>query len=71
MKFKNAETPSLDKALVEETVEKIVKENSNVVESYKKGKTSSLEFLVGQVMRDTKGKADAVIVRKILLEKLN
>jgi len=26
VKFKNAETPSLDKALVEETVEKIVKD---------------------------------------------
>ena len=71
LKFKEIETPSLDKTLVEEAVSIVIKENPDVVESYKKGKTSSLEFLVGQVMRETKGKADATVVRKILLEKLN
>ncbi len=70
-KFKETETPYLDKTLVEEVVSRIIKENLGVVESYKKGKISALEFLVGQAMRETKGKADASTVRNLLLSQLN
>ncbi|MCL0071952.1 hypothetical protein M1N51_01930, partial [Peptococcaceae bacterium] len=38
---------------------------------YKKGKTKAMGFLVGQVMKKTKGKANPKLVNKLLMEKLN
>ena len=58
-----------DKKLVE-VVKKVLKENPKVVNDFKKGKTQAVEFLVGQVMGKTKGKANPNQTRKILLEKL-
>jgi len=52
-------------------IDVILKNNSNATADYKKGKQEAVGFLIGQVMRETKGKADAQIVRKILIEKLN
>jgi len=40
------------------------------VEDYRKGKTTVIEFLVGQMMAQTKGKANPNQTRKLLLEKL-
>jgi len=37
---------------------------------YAKGKENVIMFLVGQVMRQTKGKANPKMVKKILEEKL-
>lgn len=51
-------------------VEKVLEENQKAVGDYKKGRVSALEFLVGQVMAQTKGKADPNQTRKLLLEKL-
>lgn len=70
LKYKETDAPPLDKTLVEAAVSKVIKENPVVVESYKKGKISSLEFLVGQVMREAKGKVDAKNVRNFLLSQL-
>jgi aspartyl-tRNA(Asn)/glutamyl-tRNA(Gln) amidotransferase subunit B len=41
------------------------------VEAYKNGKTKLMGFFVGQVMRETKGKADPKIVNRLLREKLS
>ncbi len=51
-------------------VDKVIKENSKPVTDYKGGKQMALQFLVGQVMRETKGKANPQVVAKILREKL-
>ena len=48
----------------------IIGENQKAVEDYKKGKEQSFKFLIGQVMRKTKGKANPKIVSAILSEKL-
>ena len=45
--------------------------NKKAVEDYKKGKENAIMFLVGAVMREMKGKADANIVKKKLIEKLS
>jgi len=58
-----------DKKLVG-LIKRVLKENSKVVTDFKKGKTQAIEFLVGQVMSETKGEADPNQTRKILLEKL-
>lgn len=51
-------------------VEEVLKTNQKAVEDYQKGKTTVIEFLVGQVMAQTKGKANPNQTRKLLLEKL-
>lgn len=56
---------------LKEVIGKVLKENSKVVVDFKKGKTQAVEFLVGQAMRETKGRADPNQTRKILLEALN
>jgi aspartyl-tRNA(Asn)/glutamyl-tRNA(Gln) amidotransferase subunit B len=51
-------------------IEEIVKNNPQAVEQFKKGKQTVVEFLVGQVMAQTKGQADPNQIREILREKI-
>lgn len=48
--------------------EEAVKENPKVVEDYKNGKLEALNFLLGQVMRKSKGRASPEICKKIINE---
>ena len=52
-------------------VKKVLTQNTKAVEDFKKGKIESLKFLVGQVMRETKGKANPVIVEEILKKEMS
>lgn len=61
---------SNEKELIEIIV-KVLEENQQSVEDYKKGKERAFSFLVGQVMLATKGKASPVIANKLLKEKIN
>jgi len=58
-----------DKAKLEKIVEQVIKENKKAFEDYKNGNENSIQFLIGQVMKQTKGKADAKIVVKIIKDK--
>ncbi|HHE76385.1 MAG TPA: Asp-tRNA(Asn)/Glu-tRNA(Gln) amidotransferase subunit GatB [Candidatus Parcubacteria bacterium] len=51
---------------IEKIVEKVIKENEKAVSDYKSGKESAFQFLIGQVMRETKGKAKPELISKIL-----
>lgn len=51
-------------------VKKVLQSNSPSVEDYRKGKQRAFGFLVGQVMKETKGKANPKIVNRILKEEL-
>lgn len=51
-------------------IELVLKNNPQVVEEFKKGKQTVVEFLIGQVMVQTKGQADPNRVREALREKL-
>lgn len=53
---------------LKEAVKKVVENNQNVVEDYKKSKEQALQFLVGQVMKETKGKANPLIAKEILIK---
>ena len=55
-----------DSSELEKVVGKIMDNNEAVVSDYKKGKTASLQFLVGQVMKETHGRANPEIVIDIL-----
>jgi aspartyl-tRNA(Asn)/glutamyl-tRNA(Gln) amidotransferase subunit B len=52
-------------------IEKVIQNNPESVKDYKGGKKKALGFLVGQAMKETKGKADPRMVNKLLLDKLN
>ena len=52
------------------TIEKVMEENPQSVEDYRKGKKKAIGFLVGQTMKAMQGKADPGMVNKILTELL-
>ena len=56
---------------LKEIAEKIVSENLTAVEEYKKGKEASLQFLVGQGMKASKGSANPEALRASLLDALS
>ena len=51
-------------------IEKVIADNKKAVDEYKAGKLASLQFLIGQGMKATKGAGNPETVRKILVEKL-
>lgn len=59
-----------DEGALRSVVERIVKDNPQSVEDYHAGKTKAMGFLVGQTMKEMKGKADPGVVNKILQELL-
>lgn len=65
VKDKGLEQVSDEKSL-EEAAKKVLSQNPDAVSDYKKGKTQVLQFLVGQVMKETKGAGNPEIIRTIL-----
>jgi aspartyl-tRNA(Asn)/glutamyl-tRNA(Gln) amidotransferase subunit B len=59
-----------DTAELEPIVERILSANPGQVEAYRGGKEGLLGFFVGQVMRETQGKADPKVVNELLRKKL-
>ena len=59
-----------DSGAIEAIVDEIMAANESVVAEYRAGKEKSFGFLVGQVMRASKGKANPAQVNEILLAKL-
>ena len=55
----------------EQAVSDVLAANPKTVEEYKSGKTKVLGFLVGQVMKLMKGKANPGKVNEMMTEKLN
>jgi aspartyl-tRNA(Asn)/glutamyl-tRNA(Gln) amidotransferase subunit B len=59
-----------DTAELEPIVERILAANPGQVEAYRGGKEGLLGFFVGQVMKETQGKADPRVVNELVREKL-
>lgn len=60
----------VDNTLVLEIIEKVLKNNENVVLDYKNGNERSLKFLMGQVMKESKGSVNPKLANDLLIEKL-
>jgi Asp-tRNA(Asn)/Glu-tRNA(Gln) amidotransferase B subunit len=60
-----------DAAELEPIVERILAANPGQVEAYRGGKEGLLGFFVGQVMKETQGKADPRVVNELLRQKLS
>jgi aspartyl-tRNA(Asn)/glutamyl-tRNA(Gln) amidotransferase subunit B len=59
-----------DHGVIEETIERILEANPDLVAAYQKGKDKLFGFFVGQVMKETRGKANPQTVNELLKEKL-
>jgi len=59
-----------DTEVIVRTVEQVIQSNAVVVKDFKNGKKEALGFLIGQVMKETQGKASPKIVNEILEKKL-
>jgi aspartyl-tRNA(Asn)/glutamyl-tRNA(Gln) amidotransferase subunit B len=59
-----------DSGALEKIVEEIISTNAKQVEQYRSGKVSVLGFLVGQVMKASRGQANPAAVNEILKNKL-
>ncbi|MCR2044618.1 Asp-tRNA(Asn)/Glu-tRNA(Gln) amidotransferase subunit GatB [Anaerosalibacter massiliensis] len=60
-----------DEGALKEIVEKVIKNNEQSIMDYKNGKDRALGFLVGQVMKETRGKANPQLANKLILEIIN
>ena len=60
-----------DEGAIKELVQKVVANNPAQVQAYKGGKTNLMGFFVGQIMKETKGRANPQVINKLLSEELN
>lgn len=60
-----------DENVLEEIVTEVLSKNQKSVEDYKAGKQNALQFLMGQVMKESKGKANPAMVIEMLKNKLS
>ena len=60
-----------DEDELEKIIDEVIKENQQSIEDFKNGKDRALGFLMGQIMKKTKGKANPNTANKILIDKIN
>src|SRR5579859_700220 len=71
VKEKGIQPPISDQSALERIIEEVIANNPKVVSDYRAGKTNALQYLIGQVMKQTRGQAKADSVRSILITKLD
>ncbi|MEM5798793.1 MAG: Asp-tRNA(Asn)/Glu-tRNA(Gln) amidotransferase GatCAB subunit B, partial [Candidatus Aenigmatarchaeota archaeon] len=54
------------KADITPVIKKVIAEHQKAVEDYKKGQEKAIDFLVGKVIAETKGRVDAKEIREML-----
>ena len=59
-----------DKEELIKIIDEILANNQAQIEEYKNGRTNLFDYFVGQVMRQTRGKANPVLTKEILTDKL-
>ncbi|MEG1501440.1 MAG: Asp-tRNA(Asn)/Glu-tRNA(Gln) amidotransferase GatCAB subunit B, partial [Clostridiales bacterium] len=60
-----------DTSSLEAAVQAAIEANPQPVEDFRQGKKQALGFLVGQIMKTTKGQANPQMVRELLAKALN
>jgi aspartyl-tRNA(Asn)/glutamyl-tRNA(Gln) amidotransferase subunit B len=60
------EISNIDESAIENLARQVVEENVHVVEEYKSGKMTSLNFLIGQVMKRSNRRADFKVATEVL-----
>jgi len=59
-----------DDSALKEIVNLVLKNNESAISDFLAGKDKSLQFLIGQVMKETRGKANPKMVEEIILSKV-
>ena len=60
-----------DEAALEQHITTVIEKHASVVAEYRGGKRESLEFLVGQVMKETHGTANPTVARELLIRNIS
>ena len=60
-----------DTKFILDIVSKVIEENAPAVNDYLNGKDTALKFMIGQVMKNTKGKANPKLAQEKLKEILD
>ena len=60
-----------DGDVVDAAIEKALGANGKAIGDYRAGKSEALKFLVGQVMKETRGRANAAEVTRLLQDRLD
>lgn len=56
---------------LESIIKKILDNNASQIEAYWNGKTNMFDYFVGQTMKETRGKANPVKAKEIILRELD
>jgi len=59
-----------DRGKIKSIVLRVISNNKEVVEDYKRGKETALKFLIGQVMKESAGSFNPILIKEILIENL-
>jgi aspartyl-tRNA(Asn)/glutamyl-tRNA(Gln) amidotransferase subunit B len=59
-----------DESAIVAIVDKVIAAQAESVAAYKGGKAKALDFIVGQVMRESRGRANVDVVKRLLMERL-
>ena len=60
-----------DSGLIDSLVDEVISENAKAIEDYHNGRTNMLDYLVGQVMKKSRGKANPVEAKAKMIEKIS
>lgn len=60
-----------DQNLIESIIDRILSSHEKEILEYKNGRTNIFDFFVGQVMKETRGKANPIITKDLLHKKLD
>ncbi|MBN2420300.1 MAG: Asp-tRNA(Asn)/Glu-tRNA(Gln) amidotransferase subunit GatB [Deltaproteobacteria bacterium] len=63
--------PVSDESLIHKILDEVAGENPDAISQLMAGETKPIDFLLGQVMRKTKGKANPKLVREKIIKKYN
>ena len=61
----------VDEKEIEKIIKKVISKNPKATEDYKKGKSNAFQYLIGQVMAATRGKASPEVVQRALQKNLS
>jgi aspartyl-tRNA(Asn)/glutamyl-tRNA(Gln) amidotransferase subunit B len=59
-----------DEGQLEAIVDEVLDENEQSIIDYKSGKDRAFGYLMGQIMKKTRGKANPQVVNKLLMDKI-
>ena len=67
----NKKINSLSSEDLMKIVENVILANPESIIDYKSGKDRAVKYLMGQIMKETKGQADPQLANQVLIQKLN